>query len=57
MYLLHGAPETALPRAAVLCVGCLSWVGSIAEVRRRVGENDRAGSEKIPKMIIFEVPK
>jgi hypothetical protein len=51
--LLHGAPETALARAGVLCVGCLSQVGSIADVRRRVGENDRTGSEKIQKIIIF----
>jgi hypothetical protein len=51
--LLHGAPETALARAGVLCVGCLSCVGSIAEVRRRVGENDRSGSKKNQKIIIF----
>jgi hypothetical protein len=53
-YLLHGARETGLPRPGVLCVGCLSWVRSIMQVRRCVGENDRTGSEKSTQKSGFE---
>ena len=52
--LLHGARETGLPRPGVLCVGYLSWVRSIMQVRRCVGENDRTGSEKSTQKSGFE---
>ena len=52
--LLHGARETGLPRPGGLCVGCLSWVRSIVQVRRCVGENDRTGSEKTTQKSGFE---
>ena len=42
----HGAAETGLPRPGALRVGSVTCVGSIAQVRRCVGENDRNGSEK-----------
>jgi len=52
--ILHGARETGLPRPGVLCVGCLSWVRSIMQVRRCVGDNDRTGSEKSTQKSGFE---
>ena len=52
--LLHGARETGLPRPGGLCVGCLSWVRSISQARRCVGENDRTGSEKSTQKSGFE---
>ena len=53
-YLLHGAAETGLPRPGALRVGCLTWVGSVAQVRRCVGENDRTGSEKSTQKSCFK---
>ena len=47
------APETCLPRAGVVRVGCPLWVRSVGPVRRCVGENDGTRVEKIPKIICF----
>ena len=49
----HGAAETGLPRPGALRVGSVTCVGSIAQVRRCVGENDRNGSEKTTQNSCF----
>ena len=53
-YLLHGVPETGLPRPGVLGVGWVTFARSIVGTRRCVGENDGTKVEKITKIIHFD---
>ena len=52
--LLHGVPETGLPRPSVLGVGCLTCARSIVGARLCVGENDGTKVEKSTKIYHFD---